>query len=791
VEEFSPSFESWASQTCHPARALSGILAWLRVTPNPRLYQDQLLAMPEISLALMNLLGASQAMVDLLIQNPEIPSILFEREDALGLPEPAQMMQIGLRTLQGSISYQHTLDRLRYLHQRKIFQIAIIDVNEWQPAPRVWRALSDLADVITKLTLDAAWDYFRRMKMLGEIECPVSVIAMGKHGGKEVNYSSDLDLIFVIDDTVSQDLHRETFRFCESLIRAFTDRMGRGALYRIDMRLRPYGNAGDIAYSMRAQEAYYRLYAEPWEVQALIRSRFVCGSDDVKKRWNEMRIQHCFTPHVSEFTIDATLEMRAKIDALANRDDFKRGRGGIRDVEFIVQTLQRIRGHNSEKIQEANTLVALEGLVEKGYIDADNGEILGRYYSWLRQLEHRCQLLHNTQTHQLPVDPEEIKVIAKQMKFPSGEALNNELSRVRNLISGVYGYFEKDTVNLGQVRKLNQFLGSHISDDELKFVLETNSGSLSRLQTVSESAPLLVRGFERSWALGEALLSGEIEEAVSSSSKVEKLVVERARIWSLWLLEAESEPWIKWTEAVEKALLRELENAPAELIVIGLGSFGNQEMSPGSDVDLLFLVTDYSAQQETEKWVTEWLARWEISRTEYANPVEIDLRLRADGKKGLTVRTVSSYVEYVHFEMDPWEFYMLGHARVIRGEFDLSSIYAKKIEESEYRSLREVKARITNELVRPEHLKIDVKLGEGALLDIEWIQRHYEMRSGVGGGAPLKNRLAQPVLVQAYSYFRSVRARGQLGQKGDLEPANEQSRQFRSQVTSMFRQLSL
>src|SRR5471030_374440 len=126
------------------------------------------------------------------------------------------------------------------------------------------------------------------------------VVGFGKLGGHELNYSSDVDLVYVVEDGLDERLDRDCTRFFEAFGRALSDRMGRGSLYRVDLRLRPYGGAGPIVRSMRAYEAYYKLYAEPWEVQALVRSRPITGSYALRTRWEAMRNAHCFRSKLSE-----------------------------------------------------------------------------------------------------------------------------------------------------------------------------------------------------------------------------------------------------------------------------------------------------------------------------------------------------------------------------------------------------------------------------------------------------------------------------------------------------------
>jgi glutamate-ammonia-ligase adenylyltransferase len=766
-------FDSLIERSPNPERAKIGLSTWLQATGNPALYEAQLRQYPDFASALIRLLGASQAMCDAIAQNPELPTSVLEHSHPFELPTPTEIEEIGRTLLSSSISYQHTLDRLRYLKQRKLFRIALIDVNQWQTPEKVWRALSDLADVLVKLTTEAAWDYHRRMRLLGEIQCPMHVVAYGKHGGREVNYSSDLDIVFVLDDGLDEKLERECLRFGEALIRAFTDRMGRGALYRIDMRLRPYGAAGELAKSMRATEAYYQLYAEAWEVQALIRSRPIVASNEIQERWAALRKKTCFKEHVSEFTTDSILETRERIDSFAEKEDFKRSRGGIRDIEFTVQSLQLVHGHRSEKLQSLGTLEALRNLSEAGLLSRAQARTFSEQYTWLRQLEHRCQLLHDQQTHQLPSSPEELKTIARLIE--TGDPVK-QLSKRRDAVSKVYYQFN----HLARYAEANfdleaasQFLGNHVDLNTLATTLRENEGSLRRLTLVMEQGPALQPIYQRHWELGEALLSGEIEEGVLISTEIFDLYRSKGAIWSKWILGSIEHPEVVWAELLLKIGRREFEQS--ELKPVFLGSAAISQMSPESDIDLIFFCDSDERQPEIEKLAKKLLDRWSHSQTEHLNPVSIDLRLRPEGSKGLIVRSIEGFSNYLKTDLEPWERYMLGFIFDPTGtaEGALSSLRPWTFDDEI--ELQKVKSRVEQERLNPAEQWTNVKIGFGGIMDAQWSIRLSQLRSG---GSAIFNTPELEFLVQLRSALH-------LRKLGDVFPSDEQT------LTSLAHQFGL
>ena len=754
-----PELSSLIDQAPSPERARNGVEAWLRVSGAPDLYTEQLKSSPELALGLFKLLGSSQAMCDFIVQNPEFPNILFERANPTLLASRGEIEELGRQILSGAISYQHSLDRLRYLHQRILFQIALVDVNDWQPAPLVWRALSDLADAVLVLTHEVAWQNHRRVRGLDIEPCPLQIIAFGKHGGQEVNYSSDLDLVFVLEDGLDERTERESIRFAESLIRAFTDRMGRGALYRIDMRLRPYGAAGELAKSMRATENYYKLYAEAWEAQALIRSRVVVGGEWLVNRWAALRQETCFRGHISEFTIHEIQETRTRIDSLANPGDFKRGRGGIRDVEFLIQMLQLIHGARFDALRGLGTLEMLSAAEQLNLLPQYQAEVLRHSYIWLRQLEHRCQLVHNQQTHELPDNRLEVSIIGKSLGI--GVSADLRLEEIRREVAEIYSGVSTrglGQISLEQVQPLNRFLGFAISDEELLSICSENVSSFDRLHTIVEHAPLLEHVFQAHWAVGESLLSGEIEEHDDSPpTQMSTCLSDWASCWSRFVLRDESgaDDWNRKFREYLWVHARNL-NQPEEIGILLLGSAGSGLMGPASDCDLVFFCDDEFPQHVAEQWASEFV------RSFPRVPVEIDLRLRPDGGKGLLVRSVRAFKHYAESNLEPWERYMLGFRHwltvpsdeLVRAIDSLDALPWLKQQEDE---LFAIKQRV--ELERLKFPTRDIKLGPGGLMDLQWVYRVSELRG-----------IEPPDLTDEGAFLRRLRNRLHLLKLGDLMP---------------------
>jgi glutamate-ammonia-ligase adenylyltransferase len=800
-----------------PDLALTNLERWLRATGSPGLYMEQISGLPSLGRLLITILGASQPLADSLIQNPELSSLVLEPGQLRPTPTRERVGADGERLLSAATSYSHALDRLRFLRQRWNLPIVINDLSGAWDQETVWRALSDVADALIELALQAAWKDQRKQRELPE-DCPVLVVAFGKLGGHELNYSSDIDLVYASEDGLPEKLERDCGKFCEALGRALSDRMGRGSLYRVDLRLRPYGGAGPIVRSMRSVEAYYNLYAEPWEVQALLRSRAIAGPPDLIRRWEEMRVRTCFRPKLSDIALEHMLAMRARIEEGASEHDLKRGVGGIRDVEFLTQVHQLLYGHDRPELQARPTCDALRALDAAGFVEHPVATALIDGYTFLRKLEHRTQLVGDQQTHSLPIGAEAREALARSMGEGSWSALATTLDTHRRTIQTLYrSSLHLEPAADGDRDRVAAALGPHApaalqwfdllpERDAFYMGLAENRDSLDRVQKVLADAPRLVPAFKASVALTEQLLSGEIEEPTDEGARIARLAID-APIKSLadaytsattvvltrWILSPTFDLGARLSAAMDALLAHCLQRLYADFHVVATGSYGTRDFGPGSDADLILLTASKERHLEAEQQAQHLLTLLgQLKRL--GAPVEVDLRLRPEGGKGLLVRTYDGFRAYDFEGMEMWERFALGHARLVRGSEEalkvvLHSAYGLPLTPERLRELARMKRRVETERVKPQHVHRDVKLGSGGLNDIEWLVHLHEMRfpgaTKAGEATEMPDRIRQLVrvglvnaveselLLEAHRYLLELRTRIYLqGLPDNLLPEN-------------------
>jgi glutamate-ammonia-ligase adenylyltransferase len=734
------------AKSADPELALVNLTRWLGVTSNPQALLLQMEELDRIAELLISLFGASQHLADLLIQNSELASIALDPNELRRPLHVSEVVSEGRAMAASAISYRHGLDRLRFLKQRWTLPIVVNDLaGEWAEEA-VWMALSDLAEALIALAATVAWKEFAKSTDLPE-ECPIMVVGFGKLGGRELNFSSDVDLVYATEDGLDESLSQQLTRFCEMFGRALSDRMGRGSLFRVDLRLRPYGNSGALAPTMRAIENYYRLYAEQWEIQALIRSRPMIGSPALRERWAVMRTSVCFREQLSEVQLEAMLAMKTRIEERADTQDIKRGAGGIRDVEFLVQCLQLLHGHGKPNLQVEPTLTALRELEQLGFLShaAANGLTAG--YTFLRQFEHRCQLVGDQQTHSVPSDDLTKHRIARLMGRSSWAELNRELDMHRRAIQSLYSSILHPSTQEESARsRVAAKIGEHAptilpwfdsfpESEAFYESLDENEGSLSRVLAIANEAPRLISEYRQSVGLTEELMSGEVEEESDSVPTFEisgsdrdlarQFLVARTRLLANWTLTRFEGVEEKLTDLNEALLRTCLARVDADFNVVGLGSFGNRSMGPESDFDLLFLVANPALQASAELTAQSLLGIMNSLRRSGA-PVSVDLRLRPDGSKGMLVRSYDAIRTYADTGMDTWERFAMAQARVFQGDDETKALVAEiamstPLTRQVLEELLAMKNRIETERVKPAEARSHLKLGPGGLSDIEWL----------------------------------------------------------------------
>ncbi len=322
----------------------------------------------------------------------------------------------------------------RRFRRRQLLRIGANDVIRDRPLEEVTRDISRTADVALEVALAVAQRHVG--KRYGQ-PCtaagrPVScaVLAFGKHGGEELNYSSDIDLMFVYEEEgatrgkrISSVGNDEYFaKVVGEVVRLLSAHADGGLAYRVDLRLRPEGHRGPLARSLAGTLSYYDSLGRTWERQALIKVRPAAGDLALGQRFLQAVEPFVYRKYLTFAEINEIKALKRRIEQKAQQGgaaaEVKTGRGGIRDIEFTIQFLQLLNGGDLPAVRQRNTLLALQALERAGCLTDQEYRVLDDAYRFLRKTEHRLQLLFDLQTHRLPEDEEELRKLALRMGYP-------------------------------------------------------------------------------------------------------------------------------------------------------------------------------------------------------------------------------------------------------------------------------------------------------------------------------------------------------------------------------------
>ncbi len=338
---------------------------------------------------------------------------------------------------------------IRRVRNRELARIAWRDVVLEAKVMQITAELTAFADacIITGLAWAAVQLEARFGRPRGTDDGPITmtVIGMGKLGGHELNFSSDIDLVFAFPEAGNtaagrrEIANQEYFdRLGKRVIALLNDQTAAGFVFRVDMRLRPFGDSGPLTSNFDALEHYYQLHGRDWERYAFIKARIITGAEGDRKRLRAILKPFVYRRYIDYGAIEAVREMKALISAEVARkdreDNVKLGSGGIREIEFIGQTFQLIRGGREAQLRQRSILAVLQACAELRLLEPADAAALADAYRFLRRTEHRLQQVADRQTHQLPSDEIEQSRLAFGMGFPSYGTFDAELTRHRDVV---------------------------------------------------------------------------------------------------------------------------------------------------------------------------------------------------------------------------------------------------------------------------------------------------------------------------------------------------------------------
>ncbi|HTX18800.1 MAG TPA: hypothetical protein VMG34_09075 [Bacteroidota bacterium] len=422
VSHFFASFSAQLARSSDEVMATTNFLRFLEASFNRTTLLRDLDDHPILLETLFLIFGSSQYFADVLIRDPELFRWLTateiletprSREDYSSL---ARQATDPLRTV------GRKLNTLKRFHRREMLRIGVRDLLGLASLEGTTLELSNLADIVVGATAELV------VNEMGEQygarpETRWAIVGLGKLGGEELNYSSDIDLIALFDDDgefttgagVKMTYGEFYVRFVERVVETLSHPTEEGYFYRVDLRLRPDGKSGALIRSFASTMLYYESRGELWERQMLIKARGVAGNGELGSKFLNAISPFVYRRTFFENPAEEISRIKSRIESEAGEHNIKLQAGGIRDIEFIVQALQLINGGRTPSIRTGNTLAAIGLLSTNGLLSAPEASELREAYLFLRNLEHRLQMQEYAQTHSLPVTKRERTRVAARL----------------------------------------------------------------------------------------------------------------------------------------------------------------------------------------------------------------------------------------------------------------------------------------------------------------------------------------------------------------------------------------
>lgn len=491
----------------------------------------------------LTVFGYSQFLGETLLQNPDIFQALVREENLDRYHSQEEFREAFGRFRSRSFETDIAVLLARF-KRREYTRIMLRDVLGIAKLAEITAEISALSDVlIEEAHRECLTEMHRRYGQAQHrdregrlVATPFAALALGKLGGNELNYSSDIDLFYIYGDGEADDgapiTNREYFvRLGQQITNVLSRATPEGFVFRIDLRLRPQGREGETAISLSHAVRYYSETAHDWERQAMIKARPVAGDVKLARSFIRKLQEYIYTDQVNFAAIETALEAierirERRLTARGDAVDVKLDRGGIRDVEFLVQCLQRVYGGNERWLRSGGTLFSLQKLHDKRHLSGADFDRLTSAYEFLRRVEHRLQLRRGQQTHRVPADRHELEVLARSLGGSVVENSREFLENLRHCMAEVSKIYDR-IIHVQQQRGEQQVseafrlqtadveFGRIPSDQQVLQRLNVDSPGLYQIASRSDLEPHTRRNLFK--FLSSAFTSGDRYRAVAAA----------------------------------------------------------------------------------------------------------------------------------------------------------------------------------------------------------------------------------------------------------------------------------
>ncbi len=747
LDKLLSDWETEAELICFTQTSENNLLRMLTSLFDKVYFLKDCLAHPHYSKAFLRIASFSNYLTDIVVRNPEFLYWALSNE-SLDRNLDGQKFQIeSEKAVNLFRSFSGKVNAIKAIKRKYMLRIGLRDNLGFAPVLEITNDLSILAKTLSALLFTICYDEAKTKFQIDELNRKYCIIALGKLGGNELNYSSDIDLMIFYDKNTKLKNGKEYHELLTQAIQLFVEQASqatdKGFLFRVDFRLRPDGKNSPLARTLTDTLRYYESRGEDWERQMLLKTSYLGGDEKLYAKFADYISNFIFPKNFSFSPIEQIKKLRKNIlDKIKSEQNIKLSRGGIRDIEFPLQALQLLNGGKYPSLQTGNSLIAIDELHKFNLLKTNEAEFLTNAYIFFRRIEHFLQLMNDAQTHTIPDSGEILEKLSAFLEFKNEKEFERQLADTKRKVYDFYrsvlqeekpeidfsnlafkdvhaakrnyqflktgvGIFNQKTFDSQSISLFNniephfvEYLSCAKAPDTIlqtfaRIIRHENFPSMwyetfqnkkvfEAFLIICEYGKYSVSLFAEDKNLKELFLSGKVFEEHSTANletypiKVIHFLLSVQALLKIITVETASKllsdaVLFKLRNAVEIFMTNE--KTDVSYFVAVQGSLAVSQFTFTSDLDLVFMSGNEKDNFQLEKIFTKLLH----SLQKDFSPIEVDCRLRPEGKTSQMVRDIHSYDNYFESRIRTWEMQALCKLEFVYGDVKLFNQFEKLI----------------------------------------------------------------------------------------------------------------
>jgi glutamate-ammonia-ligase adenylyltransferase len=803
LDKLLSDWESEAEQICFTQSSENNLLRMLNSLFDKVYFLKDCLAHPHYSKAFLRIASFSNYLTDIVVRNPEYLYWALSSE-SLDRNLNGQKFQIeSEKAVNLFRSFSGKVNAIKAIKRKYMLRIGLRDNLGFASVLEITNDLSILAKTLSAILFSICYDELKAKFQIEELNRKYCIIALGKLGGNELNYSSDIDLMIFYDKNTKLKNGKEYHELLAQTIQLFVEHASqatdKGFLFRVDFRLRPDGKNSPLARTLTDTLRYYESRGEDWERQMLLKTSYLGGDEKLYVKFADYISNFIFPKNFSVSPIEQIKKLRKNIlDKIKSEQNIKLSRGGIRDIEFSLQALQLLNGGKYPSLQTGNSLIAIDELQKFNLLKTGEAQFLTNAYIFFRRIEHFLQLMNDAQTHTIPESGEILEKLSAFLDFSNKKDFERELADTKNKVHAFYrsvtqeekpeidfsilafkdvhtakrnyqflktgvGIFNQktfDSQTISLFEKIEPELMEQLSkakhpdtilqtfarvirhDNFPSMWYETfqNKKVFEAFLTICEYGKFPVSLFAEDNLLKELFLTGKVFEELSTANletypiKAIQFLLSVQALLKIITVENASKllsdaVFLKLRNAVEIFITKE-KNEVSYFVAVQ-GSLAASQFTFTSDLDLIFMSGNEKDNFKLEKIFTKLLH----SLQKDFSPIEVDCRLRPEGKTSQMVRDLQSYENYFESRIRTWEMQALCKLEFVYGDENLfnqfEKLIVKKIKSLDENLLRNDIYNMHKQVTASSKLSdtsINLKKGIGSLLEADFLMQFFLLK---------------------------------------------------------------